>query len=182
VTGPLKAGQRWSAGRRRDVVLRMLRGESIQALSRELGVELYRLERWREQALKGLEASLKDHHDDPPGAGTGRGEAAHRRAVDGERVAARAVPGDGASRPFGSSEVAAMSVATSAATGRQYGVKRVCAAWELPRSSYYSWRDAEAGGVKPRGWSTRAPRPIEHRRRRRHATFSDSPWSLDALI
>ena len=36
VTGPLSEGQRWSAGRKREVVLRLLRGESVEALSREL--------------------------------------------------------------------------------------------------------------------------------------------------
>jgi transposase InsO family protein len=38
-----------------------------------------------------------------------------------------------------------MSASTSAATGRRYGVKRVSAAWELARSSYYAWcEDQEA--------------------------------------
>ena len=32
--GPLARGQRWSAGWKRDVVLRVLRGESLAALSR----------------------------------------------------------------------------------------------------------------------------------------------------
>ncbi|SDD68230.1 hypothetical protein SAMN05661003_12126, partial [Desulfuromonas thiophila] len=36
VTGPLAEGQRWSAARKREVVLRLLRGESVDALSREL--------------------------------------------------------------------------------------------------------------------------------------------------
>ena len=40
--GGVLPGQRWSAGRNREVVLRMLRGESLDALSRELGVEIYR--------------------------------------------------------------------------------------------------------------------------------------------
>lgn len=38
--GGLLPGRRWSAGRQREVVLRMLRGESLDALSRELGVEI----------------------------------------------------------------------------------------------------------------------------------------------
>lgn len=63
--GALAPGQRWSAGRKREVVLRMLRGESLDELSRELGVEMYRLEEWRDKALAGLEASLKDRPDDP---------------------------------------------------------------------------------------------------------------------
>ena len=63
--GPLAREQRWSAGRKRDVVLRVLRGESLAALSREVGVEIYRLEAWREQALAGLELSLKEHPGEP---------------------------------------------------------------------------------------------------------------------
>ena len=63
--GPLTPGQRWSAGRKRDVVLRLLRGESLEALSRELSVEIYRLEAWRERALAGLELGLKDRHGEP---------------------------------------------------------------------------------------------------------------------
>ena len=63
--GPLAAGQRWSAGRKRDVVLRLLRGESLEALSREVGVEIYRLEEWRERALAGLELGLKAREGEP---------------------------------------------------------------------------------------------------------------------
>jgi hypothetical protein len=52
-------GQRWSAARKREVVLRMLRGEPLDALSRELGIEIYRLEKWREKAFSGIDAALK---------------------------------------------------------------------------------------------------------------------------
>jgi hypothetical protein len=37
-TGPLPPGQRWRVARKRAVVLRLLRGESMELLSRELGV------------------------------------------------------------------------------------------------------------------------------------------------
>ena len=50
-TGGLAPGQRWSVARKRDVVLRLLRGESVEGLSRELGVEIYRLEKWRDKGL-----------------------------------------------------------------------------------------------------------------------------------
>ena len=63
--GALAAGQRWSAGRKREVVLRILRGDSLDALSRELGVEIYRLEEWRDKALSGMDLGLKDRQDDP---------------------------------------------------------------------------------------------------------------------
>ena len=36
LSGPLKSNQRWSARRKGEVALRSLRGESVQALSREL--------------------------------------------------------------------------------------------------------------------------------------------------
>lgn len=45
--------------------MRMLSGEPIDALSRELGVEVYRLEEWREKALSGMEAGLKERDCDP---------------------------------------------------------------------------------------------------------------------
>ncbi len=64
-TGPLGPGQRWSVGKKRDVVLRLLRGESVDALSREVSVEIYRLEEWRERALAGLEFGLKNRQGEP---------------------------------------------------------------------------------------------------------------------
>jgi transposase len=63
--GPLGPGQRWSAGRKRDVALRLLRGESIEVLSRELGVDRYRLTKWKERALGGIDASLRERGGDP---------------------------------------------------------------------------------------------------------------------
>jgi transposase len=65
VSGSLAANGRWSAGRKRDVVLRLLRGESMDAVSREIGVEVYRLEKWREEALAGMDAGLKRRREDP---------------------------------------------------------------------------------------------------------------------
>ena len=62
---PLAQGQRWTAARKREVVLRILRGESLELLSRELGVELYRLEKWRDAALAGMEGALKARNGDP---------------------------------------------------------------------------------------------------------------------
>lgn len=64
-TGGLAPGQRWSVGRKREVVLRLLRGEAAEDLSRELGVPLYRLERWRERALSGIDGALREREGDP---------------------------------------------------------------------------------------------------------------------
>ena len=57
--------KRWSANRKKEVVLRMLRGEPIDALSRELAIETYRLEGWRERALAALDAGLRERGEDP---------------------------------------------------------------------------------------------------------------------
>jgi len=64
-TGGLAPGQRWSVARKREVVLRLLRGESVEAISREVGIEIYRLEQWREKGLSGIDAALKQRESDP---------------------------------------------------------------------------------------------------------------------
>ena len=52
--------KRWSTGKKRSVVLRLLRGEPVDAVSREVGVPIARLESWREMALAGMDAGLKE--------------------------------------------------------------------------------------------------------------------------
>jgi hypothetical protein len=56
---------RWTVSRKKEVVLRLMRGEPIDALSRELGIEVYRLEKWHRKALQGIEAALKARDGDP---------------------------------------------------------------------------------------------------------------------
>ena len=62
---PLAPGQRWSVARKREVVLRLLRGEAAEDLARELAVPVYRLEQWRERALAGIAGALKERDADP---------------------------------------------------------------------------------------------------------------------
>jgi transposase-like protein len=45
--------ERWSAGRKSEVVLRLLRGEAIAAVSREVVVPVHQLEEWRRVFLEG---------------------------------------------------------------------------------------------------------------------------------
>jgi putative transposase len=53
-----------------------------------------------------------------------------------------------------------MATAISSATGRRYGVVRVCQAWEVPRSSFYAARAATAESTKAGASSTRrGPKP-----------------------
>lgn len=63
--GPLGPNERWSVRRKREVALRLLRGEPVDTLSRELGVEIYRLEQWRDQAVLGIDEALRDRTGDP---------------------------------------------------------------------------------------------------------------------
>ena len=56
---------RWSAGRKKAVVLRLLRGEPVDAVSREVAVPIYKLEQWRDRALIGIDAGLKERENDP---------------------------------------------------------------------------------------------------------------------
>jgi hypothetical protein len=51
--------QRFSTKRKVEAVLRLLRGEELDALSRELGVTAARLSKWRETFLSAGMASLK---------------------------------------------------------------------------------------------------------------------------
>src|ERR1017187_9202525 len=55
---------RWSAKRKMAAVLRLLRGEDLETLSRELGVTAATLSGWREQSLIGMEGNLKAREAD----------------------------------------------------------------------------------------------------------------------
>ena len=65
--GPLAPGQRWSVGRKREAVLRLMCGEPAELLSRELGLPISKLEHWRQKAEAGLEGALKEREADPAG-------------------------------------------------------------------------------------------------------------------
>lgn len=57
--------KRWSLGRKRSVVLRLLRGESVDAVSRKVSVTIAQLEEWRALALAAMEAGLEARESDP---------------------------------------------------------------------------------------------------------------------
>src|SRR5450756_3232351 len=88
----------------------------------------------------------------PPRSTQSRSSAAsdvYKRQLHEERAAALK---DRASRPFGRAEVEALSAAVSMASGRPYGVRRVCVAWGLARSTFY----AAPPGIEP---ARRGPAP-----------------------
>jgi hypothetical protein len=89
--------RRMSARRKQDAVLRLLRGEDLELLSRQLGVTAADLSGWREAFLAGGEASLKSR----PGvvtltaAGRARGRAcgfASPHAVTWAHVTSNQIP------------------------------------------------------------------------------------------
>jgi transposase-like protein len=57
--GDYRSRPRWSAGKKMEAVLRLLRGESMEVLSRELGIEAHRLAAWRDDFLEGGKEALK---------------------------------------------------------------------------------------------------------------------------
>jgi hypothetical protein len=60
-----KSPKKWSAGRKAEVVLRHLKGEPLDSLSREIGVSASRIEEWVHRAMGGMTSSLKDREGDP---------------------------------------------------------------------------------------------------------------------
>lgn len=50
---------RWSASKKVDVVLRLLRGESLDEVSRDVAVEAHRLAAWRDEFLAAGKTGLK---------------------------------------------------------------------------------------------------------------------------
>lgn len=55
---PVEKG-RFSARRKREAVLRLLRGESLETVSREIGVTAARLSQWRDAFMTGGTQGLK---------------------------------------------------------------------------------------------------------------------------
>src|SRR3954464_11225783 len=59
--GPLAPGQRWSLARKHEVVLRLLRGEPVEAVSRQFGVPVWQLERWADRFAAAQALDLAIH-------------------------------------------------------------------------------------------------------------------------
>ena len=57
--------KRWSASRKMEIVLRHIRGESLDSLSREIGIGASTIEKWHQKVMQGMELALKDREKDP---------------------------------------------------------------------------------------------------------------------
>src|SRR6266511_1481447 len=101
--GPLP--QRFSAKRKLRVVSRLLRGEPLELVARELNVTAARLSAWRDQALLAAEAALKDRERDDRDA-----EIARLKGKVGEMTMENEGEdhAPGGRHPFGTPEVEAM--------------------------------------------------------------------------
>ena len=56
---------RWSVRRKTDAVMRLLRGEDLDTVARELRVEAHRLAAWREEFIAGGAEALKARPTEP---------------------------------------------------------------------------------------------------------------------
>ena len=93
-------GGRFSAGRKRETVLRLLRGEDLESVSRALGITAARASQWRDQFLAAGQAGLKSRAPDARDDDHRRLQAKIRRAADGDRVAVCEGGPAGGRRPF----------------------------------------------------------------------------------
>jgi transposase len=59
-----KSPHRFSAQRKLSAVQRLFRGESLEAVSRDLNVPAWRLSEWRDRALAGAGSALKERDRD----------------------------------------------------------------------------------------------------------------------
>ena len=132
--------RRMSARRKQSAVLRLLRGEDLELVSRELGVTAAELSAWRD-ALSGRRRGVAEdparrwpRRGDRPTEGEGRGSDHGQRAVGGEDRAPGGRP------PFGTAEVEAMSREVSPSTSRPYGILRVTRVWGMSRATVYRHR------------------------------------------
>ena len=133
--------ERWSVQQKTDVVLRLLRGEDLGELSREIQVPAHEIEEWRRVFIESGSAGLKRRGGDPA-----ERELVRTRAKLGETMMKLELTQRGPARKKGvrggieeAQEVAGMK---SVFTGRVYPRTMICAVYRLPRSTWYA-----AGGL-----------------------------------
>src|SRR3954447_24970288 len=132
--------RRMSARRKQDAVLRLLRGEDLELLSRQLGGDRRRFE----QLAGRLPGSWRGVVEDPAYQRSGRRDRPSQgeggRSDDGQRVARGQDRAAGVQPPFGTKEVEAMSRRVSPSTDQVYGLQRVTRIWGVSRATVYRHR------------------------------------------
>jgi HTH-like domain/Transposase len=132
--------RRVSAGRKREAVLRLLRGEDLELVSRDLGVMAAELSGWRDAFLAGGEASLESRPTDARDAEIRRLRAEVDDLVRANRLLEAQIERLEVPSSFDPREVEAMSRQVSPSTNRAYGLQRVTRIWRVPRSTIYRRR------------------------------------------
>src|SRR5689334_9751167 len=143
----LGRGGRMSRQHKREAVLRLLRGEDLELVSRSLGVTAATLSGWREAFLAAGEASLATRPTDGEALESARlkarlGEMLLERELLAAKIAA----------------LEAMSRTASPGSGTAYGLARVCRVWRTTRATVYRHRSpAPADPPRRRGPSGSLP-------------------------
>ena len=96
--GPIGPKGRWSKKRKAEVVIRILRGEPLDGLSRELGVEIYRLEEWRDKGLAAIGGGGGRREGGPPPGEAGFVVEKNGGVLLGEGAAGKGWGGEGVFR------------------------------------------------------------------------------------
>jgi hypothetical protein len=135
------------------VVLRLLRGEPVDAVSREVAVPIYKLEQWRDRALAGIDAGLTERENDPEASQL---DDANRRIGHGSQDPEK---GKAGKAPFGQPKGVAMSRAISEAAAKPYDLERVCRVLDFSRSTIYVQQARESTKVAPLHPMLRGPKP-----------------------
>ena len=177
--------RRMSARRKQDAVLRLLRGEDLELVSRELAVTAAELSGWQAAFLAAGEASLKSRPADARDDEIGRlKEKVGDLTMANELLEAKIERLDTA-RPLAPRKVEAMSRRVSPSTDQVYGLQRVTRIWGVSRATIYRHRhqpEAIEGGplgacasYATRGWvGIFGDRPNVHRSPR--LFFSVAKW------
>ena len=155
--GREKVPERWSAQQKTEVVLRLLRGEDLVEVSREVQVSPPELEEWRRVFLETGQSGTETPGPRPwrTGADPDPGEAGR---VDDATGACERTPGKKGVRGRAGEALEART-RVSPGTGRLYPLTMICEVWRVGRSTVYAARDREESdgpaGLKKRGPKTK---------------------------
>src|SRR3954466_6674703 len=133
----LGRGGRMSRKHKRDAVLRLLRGEDLETLSRALGVTAATLTGWRDTFVAAGEASLATRFTDGEALESKRLKAKLGEMLLERELLEAKIGALGGESPFGPPEVVAMSRTISPSSGRPCGLPRVCRVWPASRATIY---------------------------------------------
>ena len=154
-----------TAGRKRDVVLRLLRGEPLALVARELAVTAADLSGWRNASLDAGSAGLKSRPRDARDKTieqlrTKVGEL----TLDTELLQTKIARLEAGGGPFERGGRSDEHRHLDLRTGRRYGVARVCRLWGVARASLYRGagvrgkrRPHRRAGPGPQGRCRRQP-------------------------